>query len=105
MDRICRGCFRAWSAIGSINDVQDSDANADCARGDSPGGNLSEAHRTLFPLKLGSMFVTVAILQGLTDGTVWIASAGHGTVSEHSALNPPLGDCPGAGVFRIDDSM
>jgi len=61
------------------------------------------------------MFVTAGILEGPADGKVWFASAGHppilqyhkddGTVREHAALNPPLGIAPGAGVFRIDDSM
>jgi len=77
---------------------------AQIVRGDSPGRILREVHGTLFPLKPGNMFVTVAILQALSDGTARFASAGHppvlqyhkddGTVSEHSALNPPLGIAP-----------
>lgn len=69
---------------------------------DTPLGQmLHEVHRTLFPLKLSSMFVTVGILRGGERGRVEFASAGHpailhyhkasGTVSEHAALDPPLG--------------
>ena len=46
------------------------------ARGDSSGRIWSEVHRTLLPLKLGNMFVTVAILRGLADGTAGLAPAG-----------------------------
>jgi len=77
---------------------------AQITSGNSPGHILSEVHRTLFPLKLGNMFVTVAILQALGEGKVLFASAGHppvlqyhqdsGTVSEHPALDPPLGIAP-----------
>jgi serine phosphatase RsbU (regulator of sigma subunit) len=72
--------------------------------GNSPGRILREVHGTLFPLKPGNMFVTVAILQARSDGKARFASAGHlpvlqyhkddGTVSQHSALNPPLGIAP-----------
>ncbi len=74
---------------------------AQIATGNSPGRMLSEVHRTLFPLKLRQMFVTVGILQGREDGNVSFALAGHppilhyhkssGVVSEHGALDLPVG--------------
>jgi len=66
----------------------------------SPAKILDEVHRTLFPLKLGNMFVTVGILEA-NSGRVKYASAGHpsilhyhkrsGTLSELQALDLPLG--------------
>lgn len=62
---------------------------------------LCAVNRTLFPLKLGNMFVTTAVLQGGDGGKVAYASAGHPAilqyhrktraVTEHGALDPPLG--------------
>ncbi|HWY19967.1 MAG TPA: PP2C family protein-serine/threonine phosphatase [Candidatus Acidoferrum sp.] len=70
-------------------------------RGGSPAQLLDEVHRTLFPLKLGNMFVTVGILQSGNGGRVSFALAGHppilhyhkrsGTASEYAALDMPLG--------------
>jgi sigma-B regulation protein RsbU (phosphoserine phosphatase) len=71
------------------------------ARESSPGTMLGDVHRTLFPLKLQNMFVTVGMLQGDASGQVLFASAGHpailhyqkktGTMREYPALDPPLG--------------
>src|SRR5215469_10459123 len=58
---------------------------AQIVRGNPPGRILREVHGTVFPLKPGNMFVTVAVLQYHKDD---------GTVSEHSVLNPPLGIAP-----------
>jgi len=62
---------------------------------------LREVHRTLFPLKLQNMFITVGVLQGADGGTVRYALAGHppilhyekssGIVKEYGAQDPPLG--------------
>jgi sigma-B regulation protein RsbU (phosphoserine phosphatase) len=67
----------------------------------SPGELLSQVHRTLYPLKLGNMFVTAGVLQGGQDGRVAFALAGHppilhyqktrGTVQEYPPLDLPLG--------------
>ena len=75
-------------------------------RSQIPGGGslsamLGEVHRTLFPLKLRNMFVTVGALRGGADGRVHYASAGHppilhyqkasADVREYASLDPPLG--------------
>jgi sigma-B regulation protein RsbU (phosphoserine phosphatase) len=74
---------------------------AQIAEGNSVARMLSQVHRTLFPLKMGNMFVTVGIVQSGDRGRLLFASAGHppllhyhkatGTVSELAALDPPLG--------------
>jgi serine phosphatase RsbU (regulator of sigma subunit) len=74
---------------------------AQIAERKSLGCMLTEVHRTLFPLKLENMFVTAGVLQSGGNGRVVFASAGHppilqyhkktGEVSEHGALDPPLG--------------
>jgi serine phosphatase RsbU (regulator of sigma subunit) len=74
---------------------------AQIASGGSLGTMLADVHRTLFPLKLQNMFVTVGMLQGDVSGRVTFASAGHpailhyqkktGTMREYPALDPPLG--------------
>jgi len=74
---------------------------AQIASGSSLGTMLGDVHRTLFPLKLQNMFVTVGMLQGDVSGRVTFASAGHpailhyqkktGTMREYPALDPPLG--------------
>jgi len=70
-------------------------------RGGAPAAMLREAHRTLFPIKMGNMFVTVGMLEGGEGGRVKFASAGHppilhghkrsGTVSEYASLDAPVG--------------
>lgn len=71
------------------------------ANGLSLGRMLGAVNGTLFPLKLENMFVTTAVLQVAEGGNVAYASAGHpailqyhrntGGVTEHGALDPPLG--------------
>jgi serine phosphatase RsbU (regulator of sigma subunit) len=67
----------------------------------SPGKLLAEVHDTIFPLKLGSMFVTVGVLRARQGGAVEFALAGHpailhyrhgsGDIKEYGALDMPLG--------------
>jgi phosphoserine phosphatase RsbU/P len=66
----------------------------------SPGQLLGKVHQTLFPLKLGSMFVTAGLLQGGEAGHVKYALAGHpsilhyqkasGRMVEYGALDLPM---------------
>jgi len=75
--------------------------HAQIASGGSVGRMLGAVHRTLFPLKMSNMFVTVEVLRGGTGGRTTFASGGHppmlhyhkrdGSVSEHGALDAPLG--------------
>lgn len=70
-------------------------------RGGSLATMLGEVHRTLFPLKLRNMFVTVGALRAGADGRVHYASTGHppilhyqkanGAIREYAALDAPLG--------------
>jgi serine phosphatase RsbU (regulator of sigma subunit) len=74
---------------------------AQVASGRSLGTMLGDVHRTLFPLKLQNMFVTVGMLQGDASARLSFASAGHpailhyqnktGTMRDYPALDPPLG--------------
>jgi len=67
----------------------------------SPAQLLGQVHRTLFPLKLGSMFVTAGVLKARESGHVAFALAGHpsilhyqravGLVREYHAIDMPLG--------------
>jgi serine phosphatase RsbU (regulator of sigma subunit) len=78
---------------------------AQISSGNSLAKMLEDVNRTLFPLKLQTMFVTAAILRGEGGGIVSFASAGHppilhchkknSTVSEQGALDPPLGIAEG----------
>jgi sigma-B regulation protein RsbU (phosphoserine phosphatase) len=71
------------------------------AQGASPAQLLEQVHRTLFPLKLGSMFITAGILQATNRGEVRYASAGHpailhyqratGNIREYGAIDLPVG--------------
>jgi serine phosphatase RsbU (regulator of sigma subunit) len=66
----------------------------------SPAQLLEQVHNTLFPLKLGSMFVTAGLFQAGQDGRVKYASAGHppilhyqkasGQVAEYPSLDLPM---------------
>ena len=70
------------------------------AENGSPGQLLQQVHDTLFPLKLGSMFVTAGLFQAGHDGHVKYALAGHppilhyrkitGRVAEYSSLDLPM---------------
>jgi phosphoserine phosphatase RsbU/P len=67
----------------------------------SLGDLLGHVHRTIFPLKLGNMFITAGILRAQGDGKVTFASAGHPAIlhyrrqandmRQYAALDPPLG--------------
>jgi serine phosphatase RsbU (regulator of sigma subunit) len=70
-------------------------------QGASPAELLEQVHRTLFPLKLGSMFITAGVLQANNQGAVRYASAGHPailhyqrasqSIQEYGAIDLPVG--------------
>lgn len=70
----------------------------------SPGSLLNEVHRALYPLKTSNLFVTAGVLHCAGDGRLTFALAGHppilhyrkatGEVTEHNALDLPLGILP-----------